>query len=370
MVILNFIQCSPDRQTLEFLISSKQGFCDYYSSHFLQSLSKLRLRTINTNSGNYHIIVRINIPQELGYEVGLNCDQMEPPHEEQKSQQGVERNPNAYRSMRDYMHPPWVSTPSCIVPTTNAPHDRTYNPSWGNHPNFSWKLRPPQYAPPAHPQYPSTPQPSQPPQLTSSVEQAILSLRKLVGTFIEEQKAVNVQKNQRINTMESSLNKKLDGLQSDLDQKIDILHYFISWLTNQQHVHSEKENREKECLIDTTVEEHCKQHNEAISPLLTEEGNGKEVVEEPQKLILNPFPTKLNLSATAQASNSPLPATPSPEPVHILPTAAAHSIPETPTAKAISSALPVQNFRKLVAYVQTFATTSQTLAVSHIAWHN
>ena len=38
-----------------------------------------------------------------------------------------------------------------------------------------------------------------------------------MGTFIEEQKVVNVQTNQRIDTMESSLNQKLDGLQSDLD---------------------------------------------------------------------------------------------------------------------------------------------------------
>ena len=36
-----------------------------------------------------------------------------------------------------------------------------------------------------------------------------------MGTFIEEQKAVNVQTNQRIDTMESSLDQKLDGLQSD-----------------------------------------------------------------------------------------------------------------------------------------------------------
>ena len=44
-----------------------------------------------------------------------------------------------------------------------------------------------------------------------------------MGTFIEEQKVVNVQTNQRIDTMESSLNQKLNGLQSELDQKIDIL---------------------------------------------------------------------------------------------------------------------------------------------------
>ena len=80
-----------------------------------------------------------------------------------------------------------------------------------------------------------------------------------MGNFIGEQKAVNVQTNQRIDTVESSLNQKLDGLQSNLDHKIDILQYSISRLTNQQHVHQEEENLEEEYLINTTVEEHCKQ---------------------------------------------------------------------------------------------------------------
>ena len=44
-----------------------------------------------------------------------------------------------------------------------------------------------------------------------------------MGTFIEEQKAVNVQTNQRIDTIESSLNKKLDGFQSEIDQKFEKL---------------------------------------------------------------------------------------------------------------------------------------------------
>ena len=41
---------------------------------------------------------------------------MESPPGEQQSQQGVHRYPNSYRSMRDHIHPPRVSTPSCIVP--------------------------------------------------------------------------------------------------------------------------------------------------------------------------------------------------------------------------------------------------------------
>ena len=41
---------------------------------------------------------------------------MEPPPEEQQSLQGVDRNLNAFRSMRDHIHPPRMSAPSCIVP--------------------------------------------------------------------------------------------------------------------------------------------------------------------------------------------------------------------------------------------------------------
>ena len=54
-----------------------------------------------------------------------------------------------------------------------------------------------------------------------------------MGNFIEEQKAVNVQANQRVDTVESSLNQKLDGLQNDLGQKIDDLQYYISRLSSQ-----------------------------------------------------------------------------------------------------------------------------------------
>ena len=67
------------------------------------------------------------------------------------------------------------------------------------------------YAPPTSPHFTSTPQAQQPPQLRSSVEQAILNLSKLVDNFKEEQRAVNVQANKKINTVESSLNKELDG---------------------------------------------------------------------------------------------------------------------------------------------------------------
>ncbi|RVW26886.1 hypothetical protein CK203_116459 [Vitis vinifera] len=43
---------------------------------------------------------------------------MEATLEDQHSQHALEKNINAYRSMRDRMHPPRMSAPSCIVPPT------------------------------------------------------------------------------------------------------------------------------------------------------------------------------------------------------------------------------------------------------------
>ena len=59
---------------------------------------------------------RSSAPQEQGCEVSIHSGKMELPPEEQQSHQGVRRNPNAYRTMRDHIHPPRVSAPSCIVP--------------------------------------------------------------------------------------------------------------------------------------------------------------------------------------------------------------------------------------------------------------
>ena len=123
---------------------------------------------------------------------------------------------------------------------TNAQYNNTYNPNWRNHPSLSWKPNPPAYVPPAtqqQQQYGSSSQPQpQPPPSLSLVEQAIINLSKVVGNFVEEKKAINVQLNQRIDNVESSLNKKINGLQNDLNQKIDNLQYSITRLTNQHQV--------------------------------------------------------------------------------------------------------------------------------------
>ena len=117
-------------------------------------------------------------------------------------------------------------------PPPNAPYSNTYNPNWGNHPNFSCKPNPPTYMPlGTRQQFGSTSQQQQPPT-SSTVEQAIVNLSKVVGEFVEEQKGINVQLAQRIDTVESTLNNKIDGLQSDLNQKIDNLQYSITRITN------------------------------------------------------------------------------------------------------------------------------------------
>ena len=99
-----------------------------------------------------------------------------------------------------------------------------------------------------------------------------------------------------------------------------------------------------------------------ITALLTEEGSGKEEGEEPQKLILHLNPINLDPSSNAQATYNSLP-------VYILPTPVANSKPAAPAPKANSNtSLPaMQKFKKLVANVQAFGTTSKTQAFAYIA---
>ena len=52
----------------------------------------------------------------VGVHFGLNCGPMENLEGEQHCQYPMERNPNEYRSMRDYRNPPWMSAPSYMVP--------------------------------------------------------------------------------------------------------------------------------------------------------------------------------------------------------------------------------------------------------------
>ena len=60
--------------------------------------------------------MKIETPHETKLELCVNV--MEATPEDQHNQHAQEENFNAYRSMRDRMHPPHMSAPSCIVPPT------------------------------------------------------------------------------------------------------------------------------------------------------------------------------------------------------------------------------------------------------------
>ena len=51
---------------------------------------------------------------------------MDPIPEEQQSQPGTPMHPNAYRTMRDHIHPHRVSAPSCIIPPAEDVAVRPY----------------------------------------------------------------------------------------------------------------------------------------------------------------------------------------------------------------------------------------------------
>ncbi|RVW79258.1 hypothetical protein CK203_054832 [Vitis vinifera] len=61
-------------------------------------------------------LVKRETPHNKELELSLNI--MEATPEDQHSHHGHQDNPNEFRSMRDRMHPPRMSAPSCIVPPT------------------------------------------------------------------------------------------------------------------------------------------------------------------------------------------------------------------------------------------------------------
>ena len=69
---------------------------------------------------------RISTQLDLASEVSVQTDNMDPIPEEQQSQPGTPMNPNAYRTMRDHIHPPRVSAPSCIIPPADDVAVRPY----------------------------------------------------------------------------------------------------------------------------------------------------------------------------------------------------------------------------------------------------
>ena len=102
---------------------------------------------------------------------------------------------------------------------------------------------------------------------------------------------------------------------------------------------------------------------EHINALKSEEGSGKELVEDPQEHVLQPIPT--NPTANAKTTYSPLP-------VYLLPTPVENLKPAAPAPKGKSnpSLHVMQNIKELVATAQAFATTSKKMTTAYIAWHS
>ncbi|KAL6312044.1 hypothetical protein AAG906_027242 [Vitis piasezkii] len=242
-------------------------------------------------------------------------------------------------------------------PNNNASYGNTYNSNWRNHLNFSWKPRAPQYT-----------QPGQAPPQASNLEQAIVNLSKVVGDFVGDQKSINAQLSQRIDSVESTLNKMMDGMQNDLSQKIDNLQYSISRLTNLNTVQEKgkflsyphrisrvsmkwrlrRENLHRNGVMQLTFGNMtlklnifylCKKQShpekerpkslgdlneglpepsnffatmppwkrrEEILPLFNGEETQEAVKEEPLKLILKPLPTELKYAYLEENKQSPI----------------------------------------------------------------
>ena len=69
---------------------------------------------------------RISTQLDPSSEASVPTDTMDPLPEEQQSQPATPMNPNAYRTMRDHIHPPRVSAPSCIIPPADDVAVRPY----------------------------------------------------------------------------------------------------------------------------------------------------------------------------------------------------------------------------------------------------
>ena len=249
---------------------------------------------------------------------------------------------------------------------------------------------------------PQSPQSPQPLQSIHPLEQAMLDLNWIMDDYVEANKKI---KAHLIVTVEDNLNKELDGFQSESDQKLDILQESISKLAQQpdqeEEENLEEESQEEESLTEIVlVEQDQLQPQEElevelvkapealqeapfnfwpwtkekeITALLTEKSSGHEGTQEP---IIQPnpqaIPIDLDTIATAQDTKNPLPVASSDDQVYILPTPAENPKPATPAPKGKSntSLHAMQNIRRLVASVHTFATTSKKMANAYIAWHS
>ncbi|KAL6312933.1 hypothetical protein AAG906_041169 [Vitis piasezkii] len=163
---------------------------------------------------------------------------MEIPHEDQSSHYDHEKDKFAYLSMRDWIElgkrqvqqSQWGSkyalngddsykhtVGECpTIPTMRDMYgyQSSYTSSWNNHPNLT-----------------TQPQP-QSSMSTSSLEQAILKISKVMEDFVGEQQKINSHLNEKIDNLESSINVRMEGVYNDLSLRIEKVQDSIEKLTN------------------------------------------------------------------------------------------------------------------------------------------
>ena len=147
------------------------------------------------------------------------------------------------------------------------------------------------------------------------MKQAILNLSKVVGNFVEEQKGINVQLAQRIDTVESTLNKRIDGLESSLNQKIDNLKCSITKINNLLEVQERGKFPSQTLLNPKGVHEIGSSSNSRLDEVkaiitlrsrkeieqpvpMTTEVTEKEKEAEPKRVIISEDPLKKNMPPT------------------------------------------------------------------------
>nr|CAN81535.1 hypothetical protein VITISV_010603 [Vitis vinifera] len=163
---------------------------------------------------------------------------MEIPHEDQSSHYDHEKDKFAYLSMRDRIElgkrqvqqSQWGSKyalngddsyehtvgecPTIPIVRDMYGYQSSYTSSWNNHPNLT-----------------TQPQP-QPSMSTSSLEQAILKISKVMEDFVGEQQKINSHLNEKIDNLESSINVRMEGVYNDLSLRIEKVQDSIEKLTN------------------------------------------------------------------------------------------------------------------------------------------
>ncbi|RVW34170.1 hypothetical protein CK203_092827 [Vitis vinifera] len=163
---------------------------------------------------------------------------MEIPYEDQSSHYDHDKDKVAYLSIRDQIElgkrqvqqSQWGSKYALngddsyehtVGECPNIPtmrdmygYQSSYTSSWNNYPNLA-----------------TEPQP-QPSMSTSSLEQAILKISKVMEDFVDEQQKINSHLNEKIDNLESSINVRMEGVYNDLSLRIEKVQDSIAKLTN------------------------------------------------------------------------------------------------------------------------------------------